>query len=67
MERTTLRTPAALLALVLLSLAPAALAGEDETLILYDPTPPPETPESIVFDRHDNAYITLSRTARGSC
>jgi len=36
--------------------------GPAETLILYDPTPPPETPESIVFDRWDNAYISLSTT-----
>lgn len=39
-----------------------AFAQSAETLILFDPTPPPETPESIVFDRNDNAYITLSTT-----
>ncbi|MCB1035229.1 MAG: SMP-30/gluconolactonase/LRE family protein [Acidobacteria bacterium] len=42
--------------------APPPPAGTVETLILFDPTPPPETPESIVFDRQDNAYVTLSTT-----
>lgn len=42
--------------------APPNPTGTVETLILFDPTPPPETPESIVFDRSDNAYITLSTT-----
>jgi len=32
-----------------------------ETLILFDPAVP-ETPESIRFDRFDNAYITLALT-----
>ncbi len=51
-----------LLVLFSLILGQPILAEEAETLILFDPTPPPETPESIVFDRHDNAYITLSTT-----
>lgn len=42
--------------------ATGAFAQGAETLILFDPTAPPETPESIVFDRQDNAYITLSTT-----
>ena len=45
-----------------LILTPATFGQGAETLILFDPTPPPETPESIVFDRQDNAYITLSTT-----
>ena len=36
-------------------------AGSVETLVLFDPTVP-ETPESIVFDRRDNAYISLAFT-----
>lgn len=36
-------------------------SGGAEMLVLYDPSVP-ETPESIVFDRHDNAYITLALT-----
>ncbi|MEM7581868.1 MAG: hypothetical protein AAF560_00690 [Acidobacteriota bacterium] len=39
----------------------ASLAQNAETLILFDPDAL-ETPESIVFDRHDNAYITLAFT-----
>ena len=44
-----------------LTAAPAALAQGAETLILFDPMAG-ETPESIVFDRDDNAYITLAFT-----
>ena len=33
-------------------------SGEAETLILFDPDVP-ENPESIVFDKDDNAYITM--------
>lgn len=40
--------------------APAALA-QAQTLILFNPAAV-ETPESIVFDRDDNAYITLALT-----
>ncbi|MCP3962277.1 MAG: hypothetical protein GY719_30920 [bacterium] len=51
-----------LTALLLLTIAAApALAAEVETLILFDPMAG-ETPESIVFDRADNAYITLAFT-----
>ncbi len=51
-------------ALAVFALAtPVFAQSAAETLILFDPSPPiPETPESIVFDRHDNAYITLSLT-----
>ncbi|MEM9292846.1 MAG: SMP-30/gluconolactonase/LRE family protein [Acidobacteriota bacterium] len=35
--------------------------GTVETLVLFDASVP-ETPESIVFDRRDNAYITLALT-----
>ena len=45
-----------------LCFATGAFAQTAETLILFDPTAAPETPESIVFDRQDNAYITLSTT-----
>ncbi len=38
-----------------------ATAQSADTLILFDPNVP-ETPESIVFDRHDNAYLTLALT-----
>ncbi|MEM7350049.1 MAG: hypothetical protein AAF657_04530 [Acidobacteriota bacterium] len=62
MHRATCRAAMAVLALTLLIAAPAAFGSEAETLILFDPTPPPETPESIVFDRHDNAYISLLTT-----
>ena len=34
-------------------------SSQVETLILFDPNVP-ETPESIVFDRQDNAYITMA-------
>lgn len=34
-----------------LMVSTGAFAQGAETLILFDPTPPPETPESIVFDR----------------
>ena len=47
--------------LVLAFLSTSAMAGDAETLILFDPEGP-ENPESIVFDRHDNAYITLALT-----
>ena len=50
-----------LTAALLLGLSTVALAQDAETLFLFDPNVP-ETPESIVFDRHDNAYITLALT-----
>ena len=55
------KTSALLLALALAValLAMPALGQGAETLILFDPTVP-ETPESIVFDRDDNAYITMA-------
>ncbi len=58
------RFPATLgtLLALLFAVTPAAPAQGAETLILFDPTPPAETPESIVFDRADNAYITLAQT-----
>lgn len=62
MEKPTLRTTSIVLCLALLSFSSAAFAQSAETLILFDPTPPPETPESIVFDRQDNAYISLLTT-----
>lgn len=50
--------PLALLLAALIPL-PAAAQGTAETLVLFDPSVS-ETPESIVFDHSDNAYITLS-------
>ena len=44
-----------------ITLAAPAFGQGAETLILFDPAAL-ETPESIVFDRHDNAYITLAFT-----
>lgn len=40
---------------------PAGAQSAAETLILFD-AEALETPESIVFDRHDNAYISLALT-----
>jgi len=48
-------------ALIALASASLAAAQGAETLVLFDPAVP-ETPESIVFDRFDNAYITLALT-----
>ncbi|MCP4659909.1 MAG: hypothetical protein GY856_31280 [bacterium] len=49
--------------LLALTILPPALRADPvvETLILFDPAVP-ETPESIRFDRFDNAYITLALT-----
>lgn len=44
-----------------LAMATAVRAQVAETLILFDPWVP-ETPESIVFDRRDNAYVTMALT-----
>ncbi|MCG8458710.1 MAG: SMP-30/gluconolactonase/LRE family protein, partial [Holophagales bacterium] len=54
---------AALASVVLASLlfASPLFAHSAETLILFDPMAL-ETPESIVFDRKDNAYISLALT-----
>ena len=49
------------LALCLLAFAATAAAQNAETLILFD-FAAGETPESIRFDRFDNAYITLALT-----
>jgi sugar lactone lactonase YvrE len=51
----------ALPALLLPLLGSPSIAGAQtaETLILFDPSAA-ETPESIVFDRRDNAYITMA-------
>lgn len=57
-------TAAVLLTALLAASAPPLAAtghGEVETLLLFDSSVP-ETPESIIFDRHDNAYITLAMT-----
>ena len=51
----------AVLLTVSFTAAPAALAQGAQTLILFNPAAV-ETPESIVFDRDDNAYITLAFT-----
>ncbi len=59
LNRRTLTTFATLLTVFLT--APAAFGQGAETLILFDPAAL-ETPESIVFDRQDNAYITLALT-----
>ncbi|MEM8961002.1 MAG: SMP-30/gluconolactonase/LRE family protein [Acidobacteriota bacterium] len=48
-----------LLLLALAMLAAPLWANQAETLVLFDPTVP-ENPESIVFDRFDNAYVTLA-------
>lgn len=40
---------------------PAVAQSAAETLVLFDAAAL-ETPESIVFDRHDNAYISLALT-----
>lgn len=69
MYRMTLRRrlPIALLAVFsIVSAIPGAAGppppvGTVETVALFDPSVP-ETPESIVFDRFDNAYITLALT-----
>lgn len=42
-----------------LEAAPPPPAGTVETLILFDPAAV-ETPESVIFDRSDNAYISLA-------
>ena len=52
---------AALAIFGLILLTPTLWAQTAETLILFDPNVP-ETPESIRFDRFDNAYITLALT-----
>lgn len=49
------------LAATLLAVTPAVFAQGAETLISFDPTVP-ETPESIVFDSQDNAYVTMALT-----
>jgi hypothetical protein len=56
---TLLALPVLLLALT--GAPTVADAQTAETLILFDPLVP-ETPESIVFDRRDNAYITMAFT-----
>lgn len=53
--------PLVALLLLLLSALPGAAQSAAETLVLFDAAAL-ETPESIVFDRHDNAYITLALT-----
>ena len=57
-----LQTATVALAVAALAAAPALAQGA-ETLILFDPSGP-ETPESIVFDHDDNAYISLALTGR---
>ncbi|NJL28737.1 MAG: SMP-30/gluconolactonase/LRE family protein [Thermoanaerobaculia bacterium] len=59
MKRST--SIARLLLAVSLTLAVPGFGQGAQTLILFDPSVP-ETPESIVFDRHDNAYVTLALT-----
>lgn len=54
------RAGVALLATGLLSV-PAVFAQDAETLVLFNAAAF-ETPESIVFDRHDNAYVGLALT-----
>lgn len=62
MTRLVTRTSFVLFAIaLLLSALPAVAQSDAETLILFDAAAL-ETPESIVFDRHDNAYITLALT-----
>lgn len=61
---TTIRTMASCtLTLILLAALPAGATphGVAQTLILFDHDAL-ETPESIVFDRHDNAYLSLAMT-----
>lgn len=59
---TVARAACLALLLALATLTPAVQADPwVETLILFDPTVP-ETPESIRFDRFDNAYVTLALT-----
>ena len=64
MKSTRPKTAALLLAATALTstlLAMPALGQGAETLILFD-FDAAETPESIVFDRDDNAYITMAFT-----
>ncbi len=63
MNRKTTKTLSTSLVLIVACLVaqPAVLAQSPETLILFNPAAV-ETPESIVFDRHDNAYVTLALT-----
>lgn len=67
-SRSSWRYSAACYLLLMQSLAafagaepPAAPPPPAETLFLFDPRVP-ETPESIVIDRSDNAYISLALT-----
>lgn len=65
MKKTTPIAPGwkilTILCFLFLPLAPNMAAQTAETLILFDPAAL-ETPESIRFDRFDNAYITLALT-----
>lgn len=56
-----MKTPSIAGLLILLSFPIVAAGQTAETLVLFDPLVP-ETPESIVFDRFDNAYISLAQT-----
>ncbi|MEM8932201.1 MAG: SMP-30/gluconolactonase/LRE family protein [Acidobacteriota bacterium] len=55
------RRPYLLLLTTVLALLTSTAGAQSaaETLVLFDPTIP-ENPESIVFDRRDNAYISLA-------